>query len=91
MLIKSGPNAGRIAHIDFGFVFGMAPGKDKVPHTNFSMERAEFKLIGEMAEVIGGPGSPLWEEMVDWMTEGMRVARKHEETMCTLIEIMGYK
>jgi phosphatidylinositol kinase/protein kinase (PI-3 family) len=27
--------SGHVVHIDFGFVLGMAPGKDKVPHTNF--------------------------------------------------------
>lgn len=36
---------GHIIHIDFGFVFGLAPGKA------FSMERAPWKLTAEMAEV----------------------------------------
>lgn len=36
---------GHIIHIDFGFVFGLAPGKA------FSMEKAPWKLTDEMAEV----------------------------------------
>ena len=36
---------GHIIHIDFGFVFGLAPGKA------FSMERAPWKLTKEMADV----------------------------------------
>jgi hypothetical protein len=36
---------GHIIHIDFGFVFGLAPGKA------FSMETAPWKLTEEMAEV----------------------------------------
>lgn len=36
---------GHIIHIDFGFVFGLAPGKA------FSMERAPWKLTQEMADV----------------------------------------
>ena len=82
---------GRVAHIDFGFVFGMAPGKDKVPYTNFSMERAPFKLTHEMAEVMGGEKGKLWKYYVTLMTDGMLVARKNHETIITLIEIMGFK
>ncbi len=38
-------NVGHIIHIDFGFVFGLAPGKA------FSMERAPWKLTKEMVDV----------------------------------------
>lgn len=38
-------NVGHIIHIDFGFVFGLAPGKA------FSMEKAPWKLTEEMVEV----------------------------------------
>ena len=38
-------NLGHIIHIDFGFVFGLAPGKA------FSMEKAPWKLTTEMVEV----------------------------------------
>ena len=36
---------GRLIHIDFGFVFGIAPGK------KFSMETAPFKLTAEKVDV----------------------------------------
>ncbi len=82
---------GSVVHIDFGFLFGQAPGKDKVPHTNFSFERAEFKLTSEMLEVIGGLESQNWKDFVTMMTEGLRAARKHKDTLISLVEIMGYK
>lgn len=37
---------GHLIHIDFGFVFGLAPGKA------FSMETAPFKLNAEFIEVL---------------------------------------
>jgi hypothetical protein len=36
---------GHLIHIDFGFVFGIAPGK------KFSMETAPWKLTEEMVDV----------------------------------------
>jgi hypothetical protein len=39
---------GRVIHIDFGFVLGIAPGG------SFSLETAPFKLTPEMVEVRGG-------------------------------------
>ena len=36
---------GHLIHIDFGFVFGLAPGKQ------FSMEKAPWKLTVEMVDV----------------------------------------
>jgi len=39
-------SAGHLIHIDFGFVFGLAPGKQ------FSMEKAPWKLTIEMTEVM---------------------------------------
>lgn len=69
----------------------MAPGKDKIPYTNFSFEKAAFKLVGEMAEVMDGEGSDLWNQYIDLMYEGLKVARKHAETIIVLVEIMGYK
>jgi phosphatidylinositol kinase/protein kinase (PI-3 family) len=38
-------SSGHLIHIDFGFVFGLAPGKQ------FSMETAPWKLTEEMVEV----------------------------------------
>ena len=82
---------GYLVHIDFGFVFGMAPGKDKIPHTNFSMETALFKLTSEMAEVMGGEGSEMFEQFVEMCIDGLLVARKHSDTLLCLVEIMSYR
>jgi len=82
---------GRLAHIDFGFVMGMRPGKDKVPYTDFSFERAPWKITSEMIEIIGGKGSPMWEEYVKLMADGLIAVRKQSETLLTLIEITGYR
>lgn len=81
-------STGRIVHIDFGFVLGMAPGKDKIPYTNFSLERAPFKLTSEMVEVMGGLDSPNWKYFNQMLVDGILEARKYEATLVTLIEIM---
>ncbi|GBG27038.1 Phosphatidylinositol 4-kinase [Hondaea fermentalgiana] len=82
---------GRIMHIDFGFVLGMAPGKDKVKHTNFSMERAPFKLTPELVDAMGGEKSENWARFKDLLVQGLLEARKHLDTLVTMIEITGYK
>jgi phosphatidylinositol 4-kinase len=56
---------GRLIHIDFGFVLGIAPGKQ------FSFERAPFKLTQEMCDVLGGRNSPLFEEFVRLCTDAL--------------------
>ncbi|KAJ8563868.1 hypothetical protein ON010_g7479 [Phytophthora cinnamomi] len=43
---------GRVIHIDFGFILGIAPGG------MFSVEDAPFKLTKDMVDVMGGLGSP---------------------------------
>lgn len=39
---------GRLIHIDFGFILGMAPGG------NFALETCPFKLPTEYVDVMGG-------------------------------------
>ena len=82
---------GDVSHIDFGFLFGQAPGKDKVPHTNFSFERAAFKLTSEMVDVMGGVNGSLYKEYIQWMVEGFIELKKHEKTLIVMVEIMGHK
>ena len=82
---------GNVVHIDFGFVFGMAPGKDKIPHTNFSMETAPFKFTSEMLEVMGGKDGEAYQQFVEMLIDGMLVARKNCETLMCLVEIMSYR
>lgn len=76
---------GHILHIDFGFVFGSAPGK------KFSMERAPFKLTKEMLAVVGDFKSPEYKRFVDLCTEALRAARNHRDVVITMLEIMMYK
>jgi len=74
--------AGHCIHIDFGFIFGIAPGGA------FSLESGiPFKLTEEMVEVMGGIGSPMFSEFVVLFCCGFMSLQKHAETFLTLIEI----
>lgn len=48
-------NEGHIIHIDFGFMLSNSPG-------SVAFEAAPFKLTYEYVEVLGGIGSPEWED-----------------------------
>ena len=64
--------AGHVIHIDFGFVFGVAPGG------SFSLEMSTpFKLTDEMIEVMGGLRSPLFSEFVTLFIDGLVSAEDH--------------
>jgi phosphatidylinositol 4-kinase len=76
---------GRIMHIDFGFVMGMAPGHE------FSMERAPFKLTKEYLEVMGGVDDPCYKEYQCLFVEGLKAARANSQIALGLVEIMMYK
>lgn len=82
---------GRVVHIDYGFIFAMAPGKDKVGRTNFSPERAAFKLTNEMVEVMGGTSHQNWAYFKELCLRGFLSARKCSDTLENLIGITGYK
>ncbi|CAB9513246.1 Phosphatidylinositol 4-kinase beta [Seminavis robusta] len=74
--------AGHIIHIDFGFVFGIAPGG------SFSLEMSTpFKMTEEMLEVMGGMESPLFSEFVILFCCGFLALRTHYETFMALVEI----
>lgn len=45
---------GRVAHIDFGFLFDTAPG------SGFTIERAPFKLTGMDIKLFGGENGMLY-------------------------------
>lgn len=78
---------GRIIHIDFGFAFSMAPGKNKVGTTNFSLERAPFKLTNEMVELMGSE----YERFPTLVYQGLSAMRKHWKTLKGLVEITAFK
>lgn len=75
---------GFLIHIDFGFFLGRAPGG------SFSFETAPFKLTAEMVDVLGGRDSTNFEYFTDLCVQGALAARKHGETIYTLVEIMSY-
>ena len=74
--------AGHVIHIDFGFVFGTAPGG------SFSLEQSTpFKLTEEMLEVMGGLESPLFSEFVTLFCCGFLALQAHADTFLTVVEI----
>ncbi|EEC44665.1 predicted protein, partial [Phaeodactylum tricornutum CCAP 1055/1] len=76
--------AGHVIHIDFGFVFGAAPGG------SFSLEMSTpFKLTEEMLDVMGGLRSPLFSEFVTLFCCGFLALQCHSETFLTVVEIMS--
>jgi phosphatidylinositol 4-kinase B len=75
--------AGHVIHIDFGFVFGVAPGG------SFSLEMSTpFKLTEEMLDVMGGLKSPLFSEFVTLFCCGFLALQPHAGTFLTIVEIM---
>lgn len=74
--------AGHVIHIDFGFVFGVAPGG------SFSLEMfTPFKLTEEMLDVMGGLRSPLFSEFVTLFCCGFIALQSYCDTFVTLVEI----
>jgi len=75
--------AGHVIHIDFGFVFGDAPGG------SFSLEMSTpFKLTEDMINVMGGLNSPLFSEFVTLFCCGFLAIQSHSGTFLTVVEIM---
>ena len=69
--------AGHLVHIDFGFVFGLAPGKQ------FSMEKAPWKLTEEWVDVMGGRSSEYFREYKKLCVEALKVRRVcHASPLC---------
>lgn len=74
--------AGHVIHIDFGFVFGVAPGG------SFSLEiSTPFKLTEEMIEVMDGLRSSLFSEFISLFCCGFLALQAHCDTFCTVVEI----
>jgi len=74
--------AGHVIHIDFGFVFGIAPGG------SFSLEMSTpFKITEEMLDVMGGTDSHFFSEFVILFCCGFLALQAHFETFLILVEI----
>ncbi|KAK1932235.1 Phosphatidylinositol 4-kinase [Phytophthora citrophthora] len=74
---------GRVIHIDFGFILGIAPGG------MFSVEDAPFKLTKEMVDVMGGLGSPGYRHFRHCLCEGFVVLQKYQSEIAALLQTTG--
>jgi len=75
---------GRIVHIDFGFVFGIAPGGKA------SMETCPFKLTSEFVEVMGGLSSEFFLHFRLMLAQAFTTIRRHADTAIKLVQIMAH-
>ncbi|KAF4315966.1 hypothetical protein BBO99_00004443 [Phytophthora kernoviae] len=74
---------GRVIHIDFGFILGIAPGG------MFSVEDAPFKLTKEMIDVMGGLGSSGYKRFHHCLCEGFSVLQKYQAEIVALLQTTG--
>lgn len=75
-------DAGHILHIDFGFIFDIAPGGVK-------FERAPFKLTSEMIAVMGGSTqSQPFKWFEELCVKAFLASRQHAEKLSHLIVVM---
>uniref|UniRef100_M4B7A5 1-phosphatidylinositol 4-kinase n=1 Tax=Hyaloperonospora arabidopsidis (strain Emoy2) TaxID=559515 RepID=M4B7A5_HYAAE len=74
---------GRIIHIDFGFILGIAPGG------MFSVEDAPFKLTKEMVDVMGGVGSSGYTRFRGCLVEGFVALQKYHSEISALLQTTG--
>ncbi|CAI5739695.1 unnamed protein product [Hyaloperonospora brassicae] len=74
---------GRIIHIDFGFILGIAPGG------MFSVEDAPFKLTKEMVDVMGGVGSTGYAHFRHCLVKGFVALRKYSSEITALLQTTG--
>lgn len=72
---------GRLIHIDFGFMLGISPG-------GVGFEAAPFKLTQEYIDILGGLGSPKFEEFKKLMRQGFKDVRKAAERIIMIVELM---
>lgn len=70
-----------MVHIDFGFMFQIAPG-------GFHMENAPFKLTQEYIEMMDGTESEIFSYFKSLLIRGFVEIRKNLEDILIIIEIM---
>lgn len=75
-------NEGHIIHIDFGFMLSSSP-------RNLGFEASPFKLTPELVEVMGGENSDMFAYFKILLLQGLLAARKHNEKIISLVEIMS--
>ncbi|XP_055687027.1 phosphatidylinositol 4-kinase beta [Lutzomyia longipalpis] len=72
---------GHLIHIDFGFILNISP-------KNLGFEQSPFKLTPEFVDVMGGVNSALWQEFKHLLLKGLLAARKHQDRIINIVEIM---
>ncbi|CAN0415320.1 unnamed protein product, partial [Discosporangium mesarthrocarpum] len=72
---------GRLIHIDFGFILGLAPGG------NFALETCPFKLPLDYVDVLGGLDSQVFMDFVVAFTCGFLTLQAQSSRLVTLLEM----
>ncbi|RHY67373.1 hypothetical protein DYB38_007075 [Aphanomyces astaci] len=62
----------------------------RAPGGSFSFETAPFKLTMEMVECMGGKDSANFKTFTDLCIQAAVAARRHGETLYTLVEVMSF-
>lgn len=72
---------GHVVHIDFGYIFDIAPGGVK-------FELSPFKLTKEMVEIMGGRDSQDYKLFMDLCIRGFLVCRPYADQIVQMVEMM---
>ena len=75
-------NEGHIIHIDFGFMLSNSPG-------SVGFEAAPFKLTYEYIDVLGGVGSPDFEDYKRLCKQAFQALRRSADNIIDLVRMMG--
>lgn len=72
---------GHLIHIDFGFILSISP-------KNLGFEQSPFKLTPEYVEMMNGLESEHFAEFKRLLLEGLKAARKQQDRIVNIVEIM---
>lgn len=75
-------NEGHIIHIDFGFMLSNSPG-------SVGFEAAPFKLTQEYVDVLGGVGSPGFEDYKKLCKQAFQALRRSADNLIDLVSMIG--
>ncbi|KAK4188705.1 putative phosphatidylinositol 4-kinase [Podospora australis] len=75
-------NEGHIIHIDFGFMLSNSPG-------SVGFEAAPFKFTYEYVDVLGGVGSPDYEDFKKLCKVAFQALRRSADNIIDLVAMMG--
>ncbi|TVY85286.1 Phosphatidylinositol 4-kinase pik1 [Lachnellula suecica] len=75
-------NEGHIIHIDFGFMLSNSPG-------SVGFEAAPFKLTQDYVDVLGGVGSPGFDDYKKLCKQAFQALRRSADHLIDLVSMMG--